>query len=213
MNQPIRDPLPDPVNPDLIEAFRTLATANISDNLERQPGAIGLRPFHNGAPMAGTAFTVRTRAGDNKVIHEALDLVRPGDVLVVDGDGDMSRALIGEIMCAIARKRGAAGFVLDGAIRDVDAIARTPFPVFARAVIHRGPYKNGPGEINVPVSIGGMVVCPGDIVVGDSDGVVAFAPTIAPDLLAAVRTQEHKEAEILRTIEEGSYSGVYAGKG
>lgn len=205
-------PLPASVAADVIDAFRRLAVANISDNLERQPGAIGLRPFHDGTPMAGTALTVRTRAGDNKVIHEALDLVRPGDVLVVDGDGDMSRALIGEIMCAIARKRGVAGFVLDGAIRDVDAIARDGFPVFARAAIHRGPYKNGPGEINVPVAVGGMVVRPGDIVVGDSDGVVAFDPAIAHDLLAAVRAQEKKEAEILRTIEEGTYTGAYAGK-
>ena len=212
MNQPLRNPLPAPVSPDLIEAFRALATANISDNLERQPGAVGLRPFHDGTPMAGTAFTVRTRAGDNKVIHEALDLVRPGDVLVVDGDGDMSRALIGEIMCAIAKKRGVAGFVLDGAIRDVDAIARAPFPVFARAVIHRGPYKNGPGDINVPVAVGGMVVRPGDMVVGDGDGVVAFDPAMATDLLAAVRAQERKEAEILRAIEEGTYTGAYAGK-
>ncbi|HEV7245477.1 MAG TPA: RraA family protein [Shinella sp.] len=212
MSQPVRNPLPAPVSPDVIEAFRVLATANISDNLDRQPGAIGLRPFHDGTPMAGTAFTVRTRAGDNKVIHEALDLVRPGDVLVVDGDGDMSRALIGEIMCAIAKKRGVAGFVLDGAIRDVDAIARAPFPVFARTVIHRGPYKNGPGEINAPVAVGGMVVRPGDIVVGDGDGVVAFDPAMAIDLLAAVRAQERKEAEILRTIEEGTYTGAYAGK-
>lgn len=205
-------PLPVSVAADIIDAFRQLAVANISDNLERQPGAIGLRPFHDGTPMAGTAFTVRTRAGDNKMIHEALDLVRPGDVLVVDGDGDMSRALIGEIMCTIARKRGVAGFVLDGAIRDVDAIARDGFPVFARAAIHRGPYKNGPGEINVPVAVGGMVVRPGDIVVGDSDGVVAFDPAISHHLLAAVRAQEKKEAEILRTIEEGTYTGAYAGK-
>lgn len=212
MSNPRENPLPAQVKPELIEAFRKLATANISDNLERQPGAIGLRPFHNGAPMAGTAFTIKTRSGDNKVIHEALDLIRPGDVLVVDGDGDTSRALIGEIMSAIARKRGAAGFVLDGAIRDVDAIEKDSFPVFARSAIHRGPYKNGPGEINVPVSIGGMVVHPGDIIVGDRDGVVAFRPESAAELLAAVRAQELKEAEILRTIEDGTYTGAYGTK-
>ena len=212
MSNPRENPLPAQVKPELIKAFRKLATANISDNLERQPGAIGLRPFHNGTPMAGTAFTIKTRSGDNKVIHEALDLIQPGDVLVVDGDGDVSRALIGEIMSAIARKRGAAGFVLDGAIRDVDAIGKDSFPVFARSAIHRGPYKNGPGELNVPVSIGGMVVYPGDIIVGDLDGVVAFRPERAAELLDAVRAQELKEADILRTIEDGTYTGAYGTK-
>lgn len=213
MTELLRNTLPEQAPAELIEAFRKLAVANISDNLERQPGAVGLRPMHDGTPMAGTAFTIRTRAGDNQVIHEALDLIRPGDVLVVDGDGDVSRALIGEIMCAIARKRGAAGFVLDGAIRDVDAISRDSLPVFARASIHRGPYKNGPGEINVPVSVGGMVVQPGDIVVGDCDGVVAFRPGRAAALLEAVRAQEKKEAEILNSIEAGTYTGAYAKKG
>ncbi|MGN6470198.1 MAG: RraA family protein [Rhizobiaceae bacterium] len=208
MNQPLTKPLPTIVPETLIGAFRQLATANISDNLERQPGAIGLRPFHGGASMAGTALTVRTRNGDNRVIYEALELVRTGDVLVVDGGGDVTRALVGEIMCAIAHSRGAAGVVIDGAIRDADALAKSDFPVFARASIHRGPYKNGPGEINVPVSIGGMVVSPGDIVVGDGDGVVAFDAGKADSLLAAVLAQKKKEAEILRMIAAGTYAGA-----
>jgi regulator of RNase E activity RraA len=153
---------------------------------------------------------VRTRPGDNLAIHEALELIRPGDVLVVDGGGDVSRALVGEIMKAIAQRRGCAGFVIDGAIRDADALARDSFPCFARAAIHAGPYKAGPGEINVPVSIGGMVVHPGDIVVGDGDGVVAFPAAIAETLLAATRRQEEKEAAILVAIAEGTYTGAYA---
>ncbi|TKT76234.1 RraA family protein [Aquamicrobium sp. LC103] len=196
-------------DPELVEAFRKTATANISDNLHRQPGAVGLRPFYKGGVMAGTALTVRTRAGDNMVIHEALELVRPGDVIIVDGEGDTSRALIGEIMTAIARKRGAAGFVIDGAVRDAGVLLQSSFPCFARTAIHRGPYKEGPGEINVPVSIGGLVVQPGDVVVGDEDGVVAFPQAIAPALLEAVRQQEAKEAAILASIEEGTYAGAY----
>lgn len=196
-------------DPALIEAFRALPVANISDNLHRLPGAVGLRPFHDGTPMAGTALTVRTRAGDNKAIHRALDLLRPGDVIVVDGGGDISRALIGEIMAAVAKMRGAAGFVLDGAVRDVAALAKTDFPVFARAGNHLGPYKNGPGEINVAVTIGGMVVNPGDIVVGDADGVVAFPQPVAAALLEATRAQSAKEDAILRGIAAGQYAGAY----
>lgn len=91
------------------QMFAGVATAVISDNLERLPGAIGLRPFHRGGPMVGPAFTVRTAAGDNRAIHQALDAFRPGDVLVIDGGGDTSRALVGEIMAEIAERRGAAG--------------------------------------------------------------------------------------------------------
>lgn len=203
-------PNADQADKAVIDAFRQSSTATISDNLKRLPGAIGLRPFHKIAgAMAGTALTVRVAAGDNMFIHKALDLVRPGDVIVVDGDGEINRALIGEIMMTIAKTRGAAGFVINGAIRDARALAQSEFPCFARSAIHRGPYKNGPGEINVRVSIGGLVIEPGDIVVGDEDGVVAFPQAIAGDLLKAVRAQEKKEEDILRSIREGTYTGAY----
>ena len=195
--------------PELIEAFRAASTSIISDNLARLPGAVGLKPFHKGGPLVGVAFTVKTRPGDNLAIHQALELVGPGDVIVVDGGGDESRALVGEIMKTIAQWRGAAGYVIDGAIRDVGAIAADTFPVFARAAIHRGPYKNGPGEINVPVSIGGSVISPGDIVVGDEDGIVSFAPSGAAELLEKVRAQIKREADTLVAIREGRYQGSY----
>jgi len=198
------------IAPDLPAAFGAASTAVISDNLSRLPGAVGLRPFHRGGTMVGRAFTVRTAGGDNLTIHKALERVQPGDVLVVDGGGDTSRALVGEIMTSIAQSRGAAGMVIDGAIRDARAISQSDFPCFARAAIHRGPYKNGPGELNVPVTVGGMIVHPGDIVVGDEDGVVAFPAAIAADLLKAVQDQEAREAEILRSIAEGRYVGAYA---
>ncbi|MBA4221900.1 MAG: methyltransferase [Methylobacterium sp.] len=195
---------------DIASQFTEIATALISDNLERLPGAIGLRPFHNGRHMVGVALTVRTRPGDNLAIHQVLELVKPGDVIVVDGGGAVDRALVGEIMVAIAAKRGARGFVLDGAIRDAAALGIGDFPVFARAAIHRGPYKSGPGEINLPVSIGGQVIFPGDIVVGDADGVVGFAPAQAEALLVAARAQAAKEAEMMRSIAAGTYKGAYA---
>jgi RraA family protein len=195
--------------PDLIEAFRGAPTSVISDNLARLPGAVGLRPFHRGSKLVGGAFTVRTRPGDNLAIHRALELVGPGDVIVVDGGGDETRALVGEIMKTIAEYRGAAGYVIDGAIRDVAAFAASDFPCFARNAIHRGPYKSGPGDINVPVSIGGSVISPGDIVVGDEDGVVSFPAATAATLLEAVRAQIAREEDTLLAIREGRYQGSY----
>ena len=195
--------------PALIEAFRGKPTSVISDNLDRLPSPVGLRPFHSGQQLLGRALTVRTRAGDNLAIHQALELVKPGDVVVVDGGGDVSRALVGEIMKAIAEKRGASGFVVDGAIRDCAAFTRSDFACYARATIHRGPYKNGPGDINVPVCIGGCVIMPGDIIVGDEDGVVAFSPEKARELLAAVDAQIAREEQIMQSIADGTYKGAY----
>jgi regulator of RNase E activity RraA len=194
---------------DIIEGFRAAPTSIISDNLARLPGAVGLKPYHRSGKLVGTAFTVRTRPGDNLAIHRALELVGPGDVIVVDGGGDETRALVGEIMKNIAQWRKAEGYVIDGAIRDVAAFAGDDFPCFARAVIHRGPYKNGPGEINVAVSIGGSVISPGDIVVGDEDGVVSFPAAGAVALLEAVRAQITREEETLKAIREGRYQGSY----
>lgn len=197
--------------PGLIDAFSRASTSIISDNLSRLPGAVGLRSFHRSGKLAGVAFTVRTRPGDNLAIHRALELVGPGDVIVVDGGGDETRALVGEIMKHIAEYKGAAGFVIDGAIRDVAAFATSDFPCFARAAIHRGPYKNGPGEINVPVCIGGTVIAPGDVVVGDEDGVVSFPQSTALSLLEAVQAQIAREEETIISIREGRYQGSYGG--
>lgn len=195
----------------LLFEFGTTSTSIISDNLQRLPGAVGLRPFHKiEGTMVGRALTVKVAAGDNKLIHKALDVVEPGQVIVVDGGGETSRALIGEIMVAIARSRNAGGFVIDGAIRDSATIGAGDFPVFARSAIHRGPYKHGPGSINVPVCIGGMAVNPGDIVVGDHDGIVAFPVEGAEALLESVRASERMEEEMLRQIAEGTYVGAYA---
>lgn len=181
------------VAPDLISEFRGVATSIISDNMARLPGAMGILPFHKGGQLVGTALTVKTRNGDNLAIHAALKIARRGDVIVVDGGGDVSQALIGEIILTHAESIGVAGFVLDGAIRDVAAIRASELPCYARGITHKGPYKNGPGSLNVPVSIGGLVVHPGDLIVGDDDGIVALAPQAARDLLPAIRAQEERE--------------------
>jgi regulator of RNase E activity RraA len=200
----------DPKIAQLLSDFSTCAVANISDNLDRAVGARGILPFHKEGVLVGRALTVKAAPGDNTYIYKALDIVRPGDVIVVDGAGYEDRALIGEIMSAIAESRGAAGMVLDGAIRDSDEIGNKTFPIFARGVIHLGPYKGGPGQVNVPISIGGMLVNPGDFVVGDSDGVVAFSPDIALDLLVATRQQQDKETAMLLSIKNGTYTDAYS---
>ena len=196
-----------------LAAFRGVPTSIISDCLDRMPALVGLRPLHkNAAQMIGRALTVRCRSGDNAAFHQALELVKPGDVLVVDAGGDIGRAVTGEIMRTIAESRGAVGFVIFGAVRDSDTFAASEaFGCFACGVIHRGPYKHGPGEVNVPVSIGDCVVHPGDVVVGDCDGVVTFAPSVVPKLRNDVRAQMQKEADILKSIAEGRYQGQYKG--
>ena len=196
----------------VVERFRDAPTAVISDNLERLPGLVGFRPFHRGGRILGPARTVRVRPGDNLMIHKLLDLVHPGEVIVVAGEGDLSRALVGGIMKNIARQRGAAGYVIDGAIRDVAEFADDDFPCFARGVTHRGPYKDGPGEIDVPVAITGTVVRPGAIVVGDDDGVVTFPLDVAEALADKVEAHLAREAAILKSIAEGSYTGAYGKK-
>lgn len=207
-----RLPSAAPVGPELIESVRGLAVSLLSDNMARATGALGLRPRHDGdgTTMAGTAVTVRTRAGDNLAIYRAFEHCRPGDVLVVDGGGVLDQALMGDIMTRYAESLGLTGVVLDGAIRDVADIRRRPFPVYARGVTHRGPHKNGPGEVNVPVSIGGMVVSPGDIVAGDEDGLLAIPPAEAPEVVAGARAQEEKEARALTSIAKGRYDHTWA---
>ena len=183
--------------PDLLERLRGLQVALISDQLHRNRGFAGLRPYHRPSPLAGTAVTVRTRAGDNLAILRAFEFCRPGDVMVVDADGDCANALVGGILTFYASTIGMAGMVLNGAIRDIAEIAERPFPVYAAGHTHRGPYKDGPGAINVPVTLGGMTVNPGDIVAGDQDGLIAFPAAEAEGLIAkAIVHREKEEATI-----------------
>ena len=191
--------------PDLVRQYDGIATPHISDNLNRLFGAAaGLRPYHGNARLLGTALTVRTRPGDNLLVHKAIDMAEPGDVIVVDAGGELTNAIVGEIMMRLSIRRGIAGYVIDGAIRDTAAFVRERFPVYARGVTHRGPYKDGPGEINVPVSVGGMLVHPGDIIVGDEDGVAAVPLQDAERLLEAIRAQQAREDDILRSIADGT---------
>jgi len=188
----------------LVAELGAMVTPHLSDSLERLYAAAGMRPMHGGGTLAGPAFTVRTAPGDNLLVHKALELAEPGDVIVVDAGGVLEQAIIGDLMCTHAKRRGIAGIVIWGAIRDSVDIAADRFPVFAAGVIHRGPYKNGPGEINVPVCIGGMPVMPGDIVVGDADGLVAVPQTLAETVLQSARAILEKESIAKRRLSEGT---------
>ncbi|MCQ9616041.1 RraA family protein [Paenalcaligenes niemegkensis] len=158
-----------------IERFRTLPVANVSDAMSRLlGGGCTLRPMHKNGILAGPALTVKTRPGDNLMLHKAIDIAQPGDVIVVDAGGDLTNSLMGELMLEHAIMRGIAGFVLNGAIRDAQAIYDRNLPLYALGITHRGPYRTGPGEIGYPIAIEGMVIQPGALILGDLDGVVCI---------------------------------------
>jgi regulator of RNase E activity RraA len=194
----------------LIEKFRGLPVANVSDVMFRMTaGGPNLRPMHGGGALAGSALTVKTRPGDNLLIHKAIDIAEPGDVIVVDGGGDLTNALIGELMLAHAIKRRVGGFVINGAIRDAAAIRAGRLPVFAAGVTHRGPYKDGPGEINLPIAIAGMVVAAGDVMLGDDDGVLCVPFDDAEAVLAAAQAKHAAEEKQMAAILAGTSDRGY----
>ena len=179
----------------MTHALANLATSLISDAYgDRLLGTVGLSSYNTGhVQVVGKALTVKVAAGDNLFVHKALDLAAPNDILVIDGGGDISRALVGELMATRARALGALAFVVDGAIRDVDFFINNEFLCWARAVCLRGPYKNGPGQINIPVVVGGMLVNPGDIICGDRDGLVAIPPHLAEQVAQAANAKKKLE--------------------
>ncbi|AQT81583.1 transferase [Mycolicibacterium litorale] len=181
---------------DLLAAYEGLPVANIGDARGRM-GMVdsGIHSLWKGARAVGRARTVWTRAGDNKALQDALAKVQPGEVIVINGHGDLNRALMGELIAERARSRGCVGMVIDGAARDVDVLAEIGFGVWARAVSPAGPYKDGPGHIDIPVAIGGVVCNPGDLVVADDDGVIVVPAAEAFTSLAAARAVEADEAQ------------------
>jgi len=153
--------------------------------------------------MAGPAFTVEVRPGDNLMIHAALSLAQPGDVLVVDGKGDRTCALMGSLMITTCRKIGLAGVVIDGAVRDTEELRALGIPVYAVCSNPNGPLKVAPGRINHPISCGNMAVNPGDLIVGDADGVVVVERDKARSLLAAAGRKVEEERLRFVEIDEG----------
>lgn len=193
---------------ELTEAFRGLPSSNIADNMGRLYNTNSSIKALNGLSLCGPAFTVKVPQGDNLMFHKALDLALPGDIIVVDGEGDMEHALAGELMIRHAIRRKLGGFVINGCMRDFDAIEALPFPVYAKGITPQGPYKSGPGEINVPVCCAGRVVCPGDILVGDRDGIAIIPAEFAKDLLSRAKKKFDGEQKRIMEDEPGNRDWV-----
>jgi 4-hydroxy-4-methyl-2-oxoglutarate aldolase len=182
-------------DPPTIAGFADILAATLSDAMGRH-GVLSsdIRPMFENIRMVGTALTVLCFPGDNLMTHKALQMVQPGDVLVID-DGDFNTGCFGHRSALTARTRGGVGVVVSGSVRDVAMLRQDRFPVFARSVSPRAPQKNTPGSINVPVQIGGIVVGPGDIVVGDDDGVVVVPRAMAQEVLTKARFRDRREKE------------------
>jgi len=191
----------------LIERFSKIATANIADAMQRSCALnprIKLISKPKESILAGPALTVKGRAGDNLLLHNALDMASKGDVIIISNEADQSRALLGEIMATYAQScRGIGGLIIDGPIRDIDALSKMDFFIYATGSTPGGPYKEGPGEVNVPVSCGEISVNPGDIVVADRDGVIIVPAQDAEEILEVAKRIQKLDAEKLEAARNG----------
>jgi RraA family protein len=192
------------VSADLVRQASEFQAAILADVNGRRGALHGriaaLRPRMK---IAGPAFTVDVRPGDNLMIHAAMSLAKPGDVLVIDGKGDQTAALMGTIMMTACKQLGLAGVVIDGAVRDTDELRELGFPVYAAGANPNGPTKFVPGRINWPISCGGIAVRPGDLIVGDADGVVVVEREKAASLLDAAQKKVDDETARIAAIKQG----------
>jgi len=181
-----------------------MASSNLADSMGRfhfmDPG-IRMR---TGLPLCGIAVTVNARPADNLMVHKAMEIAAPGDVIVVHTGGNTTSAVFGELMGTSAVAAGLGGLVVDGAVRDIPALAALRFPVFSRSVCAGGCDKDGPGEINVPIACGNAVVMPGDLVVGDDDGVAVVPREEAEEILRLVEGLKAREAKRIAEIKAGN---------
>lgn len=200
----------DRVPASLVEAARKFQASILADVGGRR-GTLGgrIQPLSKSMKVAGPAFTVEVRPGDNLMIHVALQLAQPGDVIVVDGKGDLSCALTGALMAAHAQKAGIAGFVIDAAVRDTDDCAKGSFPIFAAGCNPNGPLKGAAGRINWPVSLAGTTVNPGDLIVGDADGVVVVPRETAAEIINGAQAKVDAENQRMSAIGHGELAQAW----
>jgi RraA family protein len=198
--------------PELVHRFGAFGAADVSDMMNRlytmNPAIKPVTPRE--LRLLGPACTVKVFPGDNLMVHKSLDLANPGDVLVIDASSSMMTAVIGDLVSTKARHRGIAGVVVDGLVRDLDGIlALGDFPVFARGTTPLGPLHRGPGEVNYPVSVGGIVVNPGDVIVGDADGVVVVPQGSAESMLRRLDARAAAAAEYQSAVARGEFSNAW----
>jgi len=195
----------------VIQAFGPFATPDISDLLNRlyavDPSLHCLTGEHH--RLCGPACTVKVFPGDNLMVHKALDVAQPGDIVVVDAGGSPMNAVLGDLVSMKAKHRGIAGFIVDGLIRDLPGIRELDFPVFARGTTAIGPLHRGPGEINFPICCGGVVVNPGDLIIADSAGIVIVPREITWELLQRLQSHEEKNAAYLASVRRGDFSNEW----
>lgn len=193
------------VSQEWVQKFATIPVANISDSMSRlNAGGAPLRPLHAGGVLCGPAVTVKTRPGDNLMVHMALCVASKGDVIVVDAGGDLTNAIVGERMLAYAVAKEFAGVIIYGAVRDLAWIREQRFPVYACGVTHQGPYKDGPGEINTTIALGSMSVEPGDLIIGDDDGVMCVPYDAVADIQAKAQAKFEHESNTFAAIGKGN---------
>ena len=200
---------------ELLDGFAGLPAANIADTMGRSCAMNPRIRLMSGAKgtMVGPALTVKARGGDNLFIHQALNMAQPGDIIVVSNDEDGTRSLMGEIMFTFAKyQRSLGGLVLDGPIRDLDALRQMDLPVYAAGSTPGGPHKDGPGEINVPIACGGVSVAPGDIIVADADGIIVIPLKDAPTILEAAKKFHEQDDAKLEAARNGTSNRAWVMK-
>lgn len=209
----LRREMPDP---EIINQFKTIPASNTADVMERNCAMnprIRLVSSPKAQMMAGPAFTVKGRAGDNLLLHAALNFCSEGDVIVVSNEEDDTRSLMGEIMMAYLKyTKKIAGIVLDGPIRDINEIGKWDFPVYCTGTTPGGPYKEGPGEINVPISCGGVSVNPGDIILADPDGVIVIPRRDAAQVLEDAKKFQAADEKKLAAAKDGTANRAWVEK-
>lgn len=200
------------ISPDAIQALRSLGAATVYE-AQGAKGALdsGMKPIHPGMKVAGPAFTVDMRPADNLMIHYAMLKAKPGDVLVIDAKGFMEAGPWGDVLTQQALHMGLAGLVINGAVRDASAIIEMGFPVFCRGLSIKSTGKNQPGKINVPVCIGDVQINPGDIIVGDQDGLVVVPNAEVEGAIKKARAREDKEALFREQIKKGATTAELLG--
>ena len=199
------------VDPEVVKQAYKYSAANLSDGLNKfYTMDCGIRQMFDSSKMVGTAVTVKVRSGDNLMLHKALELVKPGDVLVVETQGGYGYAVAGELMVRCMKEMGLSGLVVDGTVRDLEECKKIGMPIFARGTVCGAGDKTGPGEINFPIACGGVVVMPGDLVVGDKDGVVVVPKDDVQDVFLAADKKLASERKRHEEISEGIYvrSGI-----